>query len=46
MSEIAHMEGNLKELSSETLELKLREKEILNEEERLRKMREDLMNQK
>ena len=40
------MKDNIKELSSETLELELREKEILKEEERLRKMREDLMNQK
>ncbi|KAJ8434134.1 hypothetical protein Cgig2_000854 [Carnegiea gigantea] len=45
-SDIAHMEDNLKELSSETLELELSEKEILKEEERLRKMRKDLMNQK
>jgi len=40
------MEDNFKELSNETLELELREKEILKEEEWLHKMREDLINQK
>ncbi|KAJ8441660.1 hypothetical protein Cgig2_019047 [Carnegiea gigantea] len=35
-SEIAHMEDNLKELSSDTLELECKEKEILKEKERLR----------
>ncbi|KAJ8442689.1 hypothetical protein Cgig2_001782 [Carnegiea gigantea] len=42
-SEIVHIESNLKELSNETLECELREQKILREEERLRKMREDLM---
>jgi len=40
------MEGNLKELCSEALELELREKEILKEEEQLCKMQKDLPNQK
>ena len=44
--EIIHMEDNLKELSSEALELKLREKEILKEEEWIQKIRKDLMDQK
>ncbi|KAJ8443572.1 hypothetical protein Cgig2_020659 [Carnegiea gigantea] len=44
--EITHMKDNLKELSSETLRLEHREKEILKEEERIRKMRKDLMDQK
>jgi len=37
-SEIAHMEDNLKELSSKDLKIELRGKEILQEEERLCKM--------
>ncbi|KAJ8422820.1 hypothetical protein Cgig2_027522 [Carnegiea gigantea] len=45
-SKIAHMEDHLKELFSETLQLELREKEILKKEERIYKMRKDLMDQK
>ena len=41
-SEIAHIEGQLNKLSSETLRLKVNEKEILREGERIHKMREDL----
>ena len=45
-SEIAHRKDNLKELFSETLELELKEKKILKEEEQNYKMRKDLMDQK
>ncbi|KAJ8428412.1 hypothetical protein Cgig2_024558 [Carnegiea gigantea] len=44
-SKIAHMEDNIKELSSKALELELKKKKILKEE-RLCKMREDLMDHK
>ena len=40
--EIAHIEGQLNKLSSETLKLKVEEQEILREEERIHEMREDL----
>jgi len=40
------MEDNLKELSVEAFGLELREKEISKEEERIRKKREDFMDQK
>ena len=42
-SKIAHMGDNLKELSNEALGLELQEKEILKEEERICKKREDFM---
>ncbi|KAJ8430027.1 hypothetical protein Cgig2_010956 [Carnegiea gigantea] len=40
--EIAHIEGQLHSLSNETSELKVKEQEILREEERIHQMREDL----
>jgi len=42
-SEIAQLEGKLKELSVEVLKLELTEKEILKEEERIHKMRKDFL---
>jgi len=41
-SEIARIEGELNNLSGETAKLKVKEQEILREEERIRKMQEDL----
>jgi len=40
------MDDNRKELSIEALGLELREKEILKEEEHIRKIREDFVEQK
>ena len=45
-SEIAQLEGKLKELSVEVLKLELTEKEILKEEERIRKMRKHFLDTK
>jgi len=45
-SEIAQLESKLKELSAEALKLELMEKEILREEERIRKMRSNFLNAK
>ena len=42
-SEIVHIEGQLNILSCEASKLKLKEQEILKEEEQIRKMREDLI---
>ena len=41
-SEIVCIEGELNSLSNEAAKLKVKEQEILREEERIRKMREDL----
>jgi len=41
-SKITYIEGQLNNLSSEASKLKVKEREILREEERIRKMREDL----
>ncbi|KAJ8430745.1 hypothetical protein Cgig2_009636 [Carnegiea gigantea] len=41
-SEITHIENQLNNLSSEASKLKVKEAEVLREEERIRKMREDL----
>ena len=41
-SEISHIEGKFNNMSSNASRLKVKEQEILREEERIRKMREDL----
>ena len=41
-SEIAYIGGQLNNLPSEALKLKVKEEEILTEEEQIHKMREDL----
>ena len=45
-SEIAQLEGKLKELSVEVLKLELTEKETLRKEERIRKMRKHFLDTK
>ena len=41
-SEIVHIEGELSNLCNEAAKLKVKEQEILREEERIRKMRKEL----